>query len=100
MAWKRNIGKHTSAEDAKRNILLFCLKYAKPSQRPATKSTLGYQAYPDYNFGAPQGAAFSVAKIVSQLEGDGLLRFSSNEYHRGYFITLKGQEAAKQWSQP
>ena len=92
---KRNVGMHTSAEQAKKNILS-CLKRFKSSyQNVYPKSLLGYAAYPDYNFKAPQGAAFSVAKIISQLEKDGLVRARYDGSHRGHYISQKGIDFLK-----
>lgn len=80
MAHKRNIDMHTSADDAKRNILLGLLD----SKHGANKSGLGYMAYPDYSFKAPQGAAFAVAKIARQLEDDKLIQ-THYTYHGGEY---------------
>lgn len=96
MAHKRNIDMHTSADDAKRNILLGLLK----SKHGTNKSGMGYMAYPDYNFKAPQGAAFAVAKIARQLE-DAKLIYTHHKYHgneyMGYSIllTATGREQAE-----
>jgi hypothetical protein len=101
MSNKRNIGMHTSADDAKRNILLGLLK----SKYGTNKSGLGYLAYPDYSFKAPQGAAFAVAKIARQLEDGKLIRTSydycGNEY-RGYYILLtdEGRDLAESLKKP
>ena len=43
------------------------------------------------------GAAFAVAKIVRELEDDGLVRYESHSepsFRRGHYITAKGLEAA------
>lgn len=96
MAQKRNIELHTSADDAKRNILLGLLE----SNHGTNKSGLGYLAYPDYSFKAPQGAAFAVAKIARQLEDSKLIR-THHLYHGsdycGYRIrlTMAGRELAE-----
>ena len=96
MVQKRNIDMHTSAADAKRNILLGLLA----SKHGTNKSGLGYLAYPDYNFKAPQGAAFAVAKIARQLDDDKLIRtdytYHGDEYC-GYKIQLTsaGRELAE-----
>lgn len=93
---KRNIGMHTSADDAKKNILAYLAQHCADASSLASKSTLGYVAYPGYSFKSPQGAAFAVAKIVSELEGDGLVRYESRSYptyRRGHYITAKGLEA-------
>lgn len=89
---KRNIGMHTSAEQAKRNILAFLAWNKSGWENCYSKSSLGYAAYPEYNFKAPQGAAFSVAKIVRELEKDGFLASNLSGFHRGSYITRKGLE--------
>lgn len=82
---KRNIDKYTSSDAAKRNILVGLLKGG------TSKSGLGFHAFPDYNFKAPQGAAFAVAKIAKQMEDDGLIKttylYHGDEY-MGYSIKL------------
>lgn len=81
---KRNIGKHTSSEEAKLNIL------RRMSQFPEcgfSKSTLGKIAFPGYDFKKPQGAAFAAAKVVNELDDDGIVRLADD--HRWY-ITRKG----------
>lgn len=88
---KRNIGMHTASSEARRNIIKY-LGGLKEGSKSA-KSQLGYAAYPEYNFKAPQGAAFSVAKIVSNLEKDGLVRYDCGIYARGYVLTAKGRQA-------
>lgn len=93
MTWKRNEGMHTSAEQARKNILrhlfehgeTYALRY--PGTRP---SVLGYAAYPDYNFKAPQGAAFSVAKILRHMKEEGVVTWNE----RGWFLTRQGVDAA------
>lgn len=95
MAQKRNIERHTSADDARRNILIGLLA----SDYGTNKSGLGYFAYPDYIFKAPQGAAFAVAKIARQLEDDKLIQthysYRGSKYC-GYRIrlTAAGKELA------
>lgn len=93
---KRNIGMHTSAQEAKRHILVFLSKHGTDSNRLAAKSVIGRVAYPGYDFKSPQGAAFAVAKIVRELEDDGLVRYESHSepsFRRGHYITAKGLEA-------
>jgi hypothetical protein len=93
---KRNIGLHTSADDAKKNILKYLSQHCTDASSLAAKSTIGYAAYPGYNFNRPQGAAFAVAKIVRALETDGLIRFecySKPFFRRGHYITAKGMSA-------
>lgn len=95
MRQKRNIGMHTSAEEARCNILLGLLN----NPRGTNKSGLAYMAYPQYNFKSPQGAAFAVAKIARQLEDEKLIH-TSYTYHGseycGYRICLtpSGKTAA------
>lgn len=86
---KRNIGKHTSREEAKLNIL------RRMSQFPElgfSKSVLGKIAFHGYDFQKPQSAAFAVAKIVRGLEDDGLVRLADD--HNRY-ITRKGLDSLR-----
>ena len=89
---KRNIGKSAFAA-AKENILRL-LSSCGDLNQPTRKSAIGYAAFPDYNFKTPQGAAFSVAAIVREMEDDGLVRYASTRYSTGYVITWKGRVAA------
>lgn len=87
---------HTSADDAKRNILIGLLD----SGDGARKSGLGYLAYPDYDFKAPQGAAFAIAKIARQMDDDKLIytdHTSHGDGRWGYTIklTTAGRELAE-----
>lgn len=84
---KRNIDKYTSAAQAEANILAALRKW-KADHRDAARSlsTLGYAAFPDYDFRAPQGAAFSVARIVRGMEQRGLLRYHCDDWRRGYYL--------------
>jgi hypothetical protein len=84
-----------TASEAAANILLYCLMhdFTKAGGELVNKSTLGSAAFPDYSWGRPQGAAFAVAKIVRDMEREGLLRYYSN-YHdvferRGYYAVVK-----------
>ena len=90
---KRNIGKSTSAGAAKENILRLLSSDGDLNQ-PTRKSAIGYAAFPECNFKTPQGAAFSVAAIVREMEDDGLVRYASTRYSTGYVITWKGRVAA------
>ena len=90
---KRNIGMSTSASAAKENILRLLASGGDLNQ-PTRKSAIGYAAFPDHNFKAPQGAAFSVAAIVREMEDDGLVRYASTSYSTGYVLTSKGRIAA------
>ena len=92
-SFKRNVGKHTDAAEAKLNILRFLALHCPDAGRPAAKSTIGYAAYPGYSFKAPQGAAFAVAKLVSELERDALIAYACRRtptFRRGYYITAQG----------
>lgn len=90
---KRNIGMTTNADHAKENILRFLARAADMNQ-PTRKSAIGYAAFPGYSFNAPQGAAFSVAALVREMEDDGLVRYASTSYSTGYVLTSKGRIAA------
>ena len=92
---KRNVGMHTSADESKKNILEFLLRTAPNHEyRGAIKSTLGYVAYPNYDFKCGQGAAFAVAKIVRDMENDGLVWAHRNGLRGyGYYLTAKGHAA-------
>ena len=96
---KRNIGMSTSASTAKENILRL-LASGDDLNQPTRKSAIGYAAFPDYNFKTPQGAAFSVAAIVREMEDDGLVRYASTSYSTGYVITSKGRVAAAELQSP
>jgi hypothetical protein len=88
---KRNESKHTSAEEAQRNILRHLNVHARDARRALNKAALGYAAYPDYNFKAPQGAAFSVAKIVHAMEKEKWVQYHGSDWGRGFTITPAGQ---------
>lgn len=93
---KRNIGMHTSADDAKRNILAFLSEHCRDASRLGQKSTIGYAAYPGYTFKSPQGAAFAVARIVRELADEGLVQYHIRRhpvFRRGYCITSRGLAA-------
>ena len=92
---KRNIGMNTSADHAKENILRFFASGADMNQ-PARKSAIGYAAFPGYSFNSPQGAAFSVAALVREMEDDGLVRYVSTSYSTGYVLTSTGRVAASE----
>lgn len=96
---KRNIGMSTSASTAKENILRLLASGGDLNQ-PTRKSAIGYAAFPDYNFKTPQGAAFSVAALVREMEDDGLVRYASTSYSTGYVITSKGRVAAAELQSP
>ena len=86
---KRNVEMHTSADQAKRNILVYLATGYPANRHPARKSVLGRVAFPGYDFKKPQGAAFAVAKLVRELEQDGLITHSVMG-ERGNIITEKG----------
>lgn len=85
---KRNQGKHTDSLQAKLNILR--MLSGLQVGHLVNKSTMGYAAFPDYNFRWPQGAAFSVAKICREMESEGLINYPFSKDIRGYRITTKG----------
>lgn len=94
-AYRRNVGKRTPAAEAKANILRL-MGNCRSHDTPFSKSVMGCAAFPDYSFKAPQGAAFSVSKIVSEMEADGLIRYVSTDFFRGHVLTTKGRaEASK-----
>lgn len=82
---KRNEGKHTSELDAIKNIIAAMEKWGCYGHEKTTiKSAIGYAAYPEYSFRWPQGAAFSVAKIVRKLEKAGVIGFGFEPH--GYYL--------------
>ncbi|QPZ53281.1 hypothetical protein AchV4_0043 [Achromobacter phage vB_AchrS_AchV4] len=84
---KRNIDKHTSAEQAESNILTTLRMWdATSSDKCVRLSELGYTAFPDYDFRAPQGAAFAVARIVRSMEQRKLLAYHCDDWRRGYYL--------------
>lgn len=87
MVDKRNIDKHTSAEQAECNIIGFLHRVgATTPEECRSLSTLGYKAFPDYDFRMPQGAAFAVARIVRNMEQRGLLRHHCDDWRKGYYL--------------
>jgi hypothetical protein len=84
---KRNYDKYTTADQAKINILDYL--NSLPDNIYPNKSALGYKAFPEYDFRWPQGAAFAVAKICSDLEADQMIRHHFDP--RGYRITQRGR---------
>lgn len=89
MNYKRNEGKHTSRDVVVQRILVALSKATYTDG--LRKSEIGYCAYPDYNFKWPQGAAFSVARVMRELENDGLVRTCKSVME--YMLTRKGVEA-------
>lgn len=90
---KRNIGMTTNADHAKENILRFLASGADMNQ-PTRKSAIGYAAFPGYSFNNPQGAAFSVAKLIREMEDAGLVRYVKTVHSTGYMLTTAGRIAA------
>lgn len=90
MTSRRNIGLHTAQAEAELNILRALPQYKGRASEGLEKSRIGYAAFPSYSFRAPQGAAFSVAKIVRDLEARGLVRWYWEREWSGYFITREG----------
>jgi hypothetical protein len=92
----RNIDKHTDADTVKLNILAHLEKHGRNGETLFIKSNLGYAGFPDYDFKAPQGAAFAVARIVREMEDDGLVHYHvRGDINWGYAITVKGREFLK-----
>ena len=88
--FKKNEGKYTSSEHAR---ILILRKIANTNhRRTVLMSTMGYAAFPDYDFNRPQAAAFAVSRIVRKMRNDGLVTVSFTEGHYGYYITSKGKE--------
>lgn len=88
-----NEGKHTNESDARSNILRALVAGGCfDNHHSMRKSCIGFAAYPGYKFKAPQGAAFSVAKIVHSMERDGLIAYAHTEYSRGFYCTAKGRK--------
>lgn len=92
MTTRRNIGMHTEQGEAELNILRVLQPYRGRASEGHNKSSMGYAAFPNYRFKAPQGAAFSVAKIVRSMEERGLVHWHCDRDWSGYFITSKGLE--------
>lgn len=88
-AFKRNHDKYTDAKQATINIVTrLQAGNCFSSRNSVNKSALGYCAFPDYSFKSPQGAAFSVAKIVRQmLEAKVLFEYD------GYFLASNYRKA-------
>lgn len=90
MTTRRNIGLYTEQAIVELNILRALPAYLGRASAGLNKSSIGYAAYPTYRFRQPQGAAFSVARIVRELERRGLVRWYSEKTWSGYFITDQG----------
>jgi hypothetical protein len=88
---KRNHDKYTNERVARLNILQGLREYHFKTAGRGTmnKAGLGYMAFPNYDFNRPQGAAFSVAKIVRKLEDEGLVTYRVG-ITRGYYISQIG----------
>lgn|SRR3546814_735469 len=91
---KRNYDKYTDEAKARQNILLTLLNNygCTNSLNTRRKSELGYIAFPGYRFKAPQGAAFSVAKIVRKMSDEKLI-YMSAEF--GWYLTAAGVDVAR-----
>lgn len=87
MSDKRNFGLHTSADEAKSNVLNHIINTGTVN----SKSEAGYAAFPNYDFKAPQGAAFAVARIIRELYRDKLI----TTWVAPFDITPKGREWVK-----
>lgn len=86
---KRNVGKHTDQATAELRILRVLRTYGTFIR--ANKSQLGRVAFPDYSFKSPQGAAFSVAKIVRSLCDRKLVGEDFREHGQsGYYLRPEG----------
>jgi hypothetical protein len=93
--FKRNHDKHTTAAEAESNILSALTRAgADKPHRCFSLSQLGYNAFPGYDFRAPQGAAFSVARIVRGMEERGLLGYHCDDFRRGYYLRTHSVVAA------
>lgn len=85
--FKRNYDKHTTAAEAENNILAALVRAgADKPHLCLSLSQLGYNAFPGYDFRAPQGAAFSVARIVRGMEQRGMLAYHCDDFRRGYYL--------------
>jgi hypothetical protein len=90
MAMKRNEGLHTPVTESRLNVLRFLSLHARTGRDCAPKSAVGRAAFPDYDFKAPQGAAFAVAKLARDLENEGLVSSHHDDFCRGLYITSRG----------
>jgi hypothetical protein len=92
MSRTRNSERHTSVEDARLNILRHLEKHNITNYRNGLRpSTLGYVAFPDYNFRAPQGAAFAVGKILRNLQLDDLIGWFAPGNSGGWYLRPAGR---------
>lgn len=85
-----NLDKRTDKETAKKRIVEFLdkngytasrLNFARPSQ-------IGYAAYPDYDL-TPQGAAFSVQKILKEMVDSKEIEWHSEGKNQSGYWLLK-----------
>ncbi len=93
MSSGRNSGKYTRQAESEL-LVLKALATENGGTRYLSLSSLGYAAYPGYQFKAPQGAALAVAKLVHSMEDRKLVRYSIKP--KGYCITEAGSEALQQ----
>lgn len=83
----RNIGMHTSAQDAEQNIIkAMTMGGATRPHLCMSLSNLGYAAFPDYRFRKPQGAALAVCKIVRSMKDRGVIGVYCDDYTSGYYL--------------
>jgi hypothetical protein len=60
--------------------------YTHERQLFARPSQLGYAAYPDYDM-TPQGAAFSVQRLLKEMVSDGVIEWTSQGRNQsGYWL--------------
>lgn len=62
-------------EEAKQRVVALLQK------GPARKSVIGYAIWPATHWRMPQGAAFASAKIIRQMEDEGLVRLCGKPAH-------------------
>lgn len=86
MTYKRNEGMHTDRAVIVERILKALSHYSYTDG--LRKAAIGYCAYPDYDFKRPQGAAFSVARVVRELQNEGMVCTCKNVME--YMLTSKG----------
>ncbi len=82
----------TSMADARRRVLEALASQGERGGLYA--SSIGYFAFPESKFRAPQGAAFASARLRHIMEKDGVIMWKSKP--RGYFITAAGRKELEQ----
>lgn len=83
-----NWDKQTTKLEAKDAIISFMQSngYTQSRQLYARPSQLGYAAFPDYDM-TPQGAAFSVQRLLKEMVEDGVIEwFCDGNNQSGYWI--------------